>query len=99
MIIDKLLDNEIQRNQLMQETYKGEILTLPQGSLSIKAQNGKTYCYLRYRRGDKVVSEYAGSGENAESLRNGIERRKHLQAMLKALKEEHERLVKMGKVK
>ena len=99
MIIDRLLENEIQRNCLMQETYKREIQTLPQGSLSIKVQNGKTYCYLRYRRGEKVISEYAGSGENAENLRSGIERRKHLQAMLKALEEEYERLIKMGKVK
>ena len=99
MIIDKLLEQEIGRNRLMQETYRAEIQTLPQGSLSLKVQNGKTYCYLRYRKGDKVISEYAGSGENEESLRQGIERRKHLQVMLKALEEEYERLIKMEKVK
>ncbi len=99
MIIDKLIRQEIIRNEIMQNEYRFEIAKLPKGSLSVIVRNEKSYCYLRYRKDGKVVSEYIGSGNQREVLMKQIERRNHLNQMLKLLRTEHNRLIKMEKVK
>ena len=99
MIIDKLLKQEIIRNERMQDDYRLEIAKLPNGSLSVIVRNEKSYCYLRYRKDGKVVSEYVGNGDQEEILIEQIDKRKHLYQMLKALKLEHSRLKRMAKLK
>lgn len=99
MIIDGILKREKRRNEHMQMVYSKELAALPKGSLFVKEQGGKTYCYLKFRKDGKVVSEYVGSGEQAINLKKAINRKKHIMAMLKVLKAEHERIIKMEKVK
>lgn len=52
-----------------------------------KKTGDKTYYYLKYRDGKKVVSEYV-SKSRIDEMRAQLEKRKHIEAMMKALLEE-----------
>ena len=88
-IIKDTLKEELQRNLRSQLVYFREIEALPRGSLSVRLRRGRNYCYLKYRAGDKVVTDYVGPEERVgEKLKESIERRKALQESLKRLKRE-----------
>ena len=97
--IDAVLEKEKQRNENMRIAYEKRILDLPRGSLVIRELNGRKYCYLRYREGDKVIQKYAGTIENEEMIRAKITERKHLLRLISMLREENERIKKMEAVK
>ncbi|MBP5311630.1 MAG: hypothetical protein J6112_02215, partial [Clostridia bacterium] len=59
----------------------------PKGSLSERHIGVKTYYYLKYREGGKVISKYIPADQAGE-LRDKIERRRHTEAMLVALQNE-----------
>ena len=64
-----------------------------------KSIKGNQYFYLQYRDGKRTVSEYIGKdNEKIEKLQSQIERRKHIQTMLKALHTEYAAAQKMMKV-
>ena len=67
--------------------YKEEHERLPKGSISEKIVGDKTYYYLKYREGKRVVSQYI-SKTHIEELRMQIEKRKHIEAMMASLQEE-----------
>ena len=98
LIIDKYLENEIERNLLLQNKYKAEIESLPRGSIEIKEKETKYY-YLKFRENGKVRSLYLGKYEQAKSLIDKVEYRNHLKIYLKKLEDEHRRLLKMKAVK
>lgn len=79
---------EKQRIEYMLQKYTASLAELPKGSISEKTVNEKTYYYLKYRDGKKVVSRYVGRHE-IESLRQQIDRRKHIEKMIKSLQEEN----------
>ena len=55
--------------------------------------SGNNYYYLKYRQGNKVKNDYIGKDENAvEIIRQEIEKRKYLQAVLKRLKIEYRQI-------
>lgn len=55
---------------------------------------------MQYRNGKKTVSEYIGrQSDKVEELQKQIDRRKHIQAMLKALHEEYATAQKMMEVR
>lgn len=60
---------------------------LPKGTLVGCDKNGRTYYYLKYREGKKVVSKYVSKSE-VETIAELIEKRKHIEAMIKSLNEE-----------
>lgn len=62
-----------------------EIAALPPGTLSTKKIKGREYCYHRFSQNGKRTEEYVSS-EKVEALRAQIEKRKALEAELKALK-------------
>lgn len=74
-------------------------MDLLRGSLVIRELNGKKYCYLRYRDGQKVIQKYAGTIEQEEMIRAKIAERKHLSALLAMLEEESKRILKMEAIK
>ena len=78
---------EKQRIEYMMERYQAELAALPKGTLSEKAVGEKRYYYLKYRDGKKVVSQYVGK-KDVDAIREQVEKRKHLEAMLKSLQEE-----------
>ena len=78
---------EKKRIEYMLAKYQEEYDRLPKGSLSERKTGGKSYYYLKYRDGKKVVSEYI-SKARIDEIRVQLEKRKHIEAMIKSLLEE-----------
>lgn len=93
MIISTVLQ-EKQRIDYMLEKYHNMLSVLPKGTLSEKLVNGNTYYYLKYRKGKKVISQYICKNE-VEFLRQQIEKRRHIEVMIKSLLEEQELAVRL----
>ncbi len=89
-----LILQEKQRIDYMLERYQEELAELPKGTIAEKKVNGKTYFYLKYRDGRKVVSQYV-SKRNLEDLQKKLEKRKHIEAMIQSLEEEKRIAVKV----
>ena len=68
------------------------------GSIRKKTQikNGKTYYYLYYRDGKKVVSKYIGKDEESLiTVREQLTRRSQIEEIIKKLKEEKAQIKKL----
>ena len=78
---------EKQRIEYMLQRYQRELDGLPKGTISEKAVGGKVYYSLKYRDGKKVVSQYV-SRKEIETVRALVEKRRHIEAMVKSLNEE-----------
>ena len=85
----RMLQSERDRCALVIEKINSELDKLPKGSLGQRKvkSHGKEYIYpcLRYREGAVVKFEHLAP-EKAEELKPALERRKKLQADLKANK-------------
>ena len=98
-LLENAVAQEQRRIKYMIEKYEAELITLPKGALIDKMIKGNQYYYLQYRSGKKTISKYVGrAGDKVEKLRQQIERRRHIQAMLKALSEEYVITQKMMEV-
>lgn len=83
------IQKEKQRIDYMIDRYSEQLKMLPKGSVTSKTVNCNTYYYLKYRNGQKVVAEYLGKDEvRINEIRKQLEKRKHIEAMLKSLREE-----------
>lgn len=84
------------RNENMITEYKKELEALPRGKITPKTINGKTYYYLYYRDGKKVVSKYICKDEESLiALREKLTRRSQIEEIIKKLKEEKAKIKKM----
>lgn len=81
------ITQEKKRIEYMLAKYKQEQDRLPKGSISEKVVGNRVYYYLKYREGKKVVSQYISKSQIGE-IREQIEKRKHIEAMIKSLQEE-----------
>ena len=98
-LLTEAVTQEQQRIERMIQKYESELYRLPKGTLITKSIKGNQYCYLQYRNGQKTVSEYIGRDrEKIEEIKEQIERRRHIQAMLKVLNEEFATAQKMLEV-
>ena len=70
----------------MLEKYQEALAELPKGTISEKQVKGNTYYYMKYREGKKIVSKYIGKKE-IEELKQQIDKRRHIEAMIKSLLE------------
>lgn len=87
----RTIQKEKQRIDYMLNVYAGKLDELPKGSLSAKKSGNNVYYYLKYRAGQKVVTEYLGKDEaKIEQVRDQLEKRRHIEAMIKSLREEQE---------
>ena len=75
---------EKQRIEYMLQRYHKEHESLPKGTISEKTVGDKTYYYLKYRDGKKIVSKYI-SKDNIETFKEQVEKRKHIEVMIKYL--------------
>ena len=75
------------RIEYMLAKYKEEHGRLPKGSIFEKAAGERVYYYLTYRDGKKVVSQYVSKSQ-IDKIRQQLEKRKHIEAMIKSLQEE-----------
>lgn len=78
---------EKKRIEYMLTKYKEEQDRLPKGSLSPKAVGERVYYYLKYRDGKKVISQYISKAQ-VDDICRLIEKRKHIEAMIRSLQEE-----------
>ena len=86
MILSTVLQ-EKQRIDYMLARYQETLSELPKGTISEKLINGNTYYYLKYRDGKKVISKYVVK-DNIQEVKEQIEKRRHIEAMIKSLTEE-----------
>ena len=93
LIISTLLQ-EKQRIDYMLAKYQEALAELPKGTISEKQVKGNTYYYLKYRDGKKIISKYVGTKE-IETLKQQIDRRHHIEAMIKSLLEEQKLAAKV----
>ena len=95
-IIKGVLEEEHERNLRAQRVYANEIAKLPRGSLTVRKRGNQRYCYLKYRDGDKTVTEYQGRSDLCEDeLREQIEQRRELEKTLKRLQREQKYIEKV----
>lgn len=88
-LLSDMIDEENQRNLLMQQEYEAKIKKLPKGKIIIKNIGNYEYHYLKYREGKKTVTEYIGRDKKKiEEVIDLIKKRKHFEQMLLDLKEE-----------
>lgn len=86
-LIINIMLQEKQRIDYMLEKYQAQLINLPKGTIYEKPVGGNVYYYLKYRDGKKVVSKYI-SKKDIENLRQQVEKRRHVEAMIKSLQEE-----------
>lgn len=90
------ISREEVRNEKMIIEYTKELETLPRGKITPKTVNGKTYYYLYYRDGKKVISKYIGKDDDSlTSIREGLTRRSQIEEIMKKLKEEKAKIKKL----
>ncbi len=95
-IVGLLINKESIRNQKMISEYEDKLISLPKGTIKNKKVGDKTYYYLCYREGKKVISKYIGKDEESlKQVQSLIEERKHIESMLKQLKKERQELKRM----
>ena len=89
-LLSIIVAEEKDRIKKMISGYEQELVTLPKGSLVAKKIKNKQYFYLQFRKGKKIISSYiGGKADKVDELRELINRRKHVEVMLKALKIEY----------
>lgn len=81
------ITQEKKRIEYMLAKYKEAQDRLPRGSISEKAVGDRVYYYLKYRDGKKVISQYISKSQ-IDEIREQVEKRKHIEAMIKSLQEE-----------
>jgi len=100
-IIRSVILDEYDRNLRMQQAYLRELEQLPKGSISPKMINGRVYYYWMYREDGKVFNKYISAKDNdIKSLKELVQKRRHLEKLIKNLKREMadmERYLKVSK--
>jgi len=87
--VRSMLEDALERNAEEQRALRRERDELPHGSVSIKSKGERKYCYVQYRSGGKMRTDYMGAADEVEAdVREKIEKRKQIDAQIKELQEE-----------
>lgn len=86
-IISNTVSRDSVRIKYMIDRYREIKKTLPKGTICPKKIGNQTYYYLKYRDGDRIVSDYIHK-EDLDNLTELIEHRKHIELMMRSLKNE-----------
>ncbi|OUQ80819.1 hypothetical protein B5E42_13130 [Flavonifractor sp. An10] len=86
LILSTILQ-ERERIDRMLAKYREELETLPKGTISEKKAGQSTYFYLKYREGKRVISKYVPQ-KDVETVREQVEKRRHIETMIRSLQEE-----------
>lgn len=84
-ILKGMLEEELDRQQRLENKILSDIANLPKGSLQLKKIKDGHYYYLAYREGDKVKSVYVRP-EKLDELKREVEDRRQLEILLKSIK-------------
>jgi hypothetical protein len=80
----------------IEKEIKKRLSVLPKGSVKRRRISGKSYYYLQYRKGEKVVHKYLGKNRPDELLRR-LKERKSLEGELKRVRSSTGMLEKIKK--
>lgn len=97
--LNDILAEEEEKHLNKKDELLSAIAQLPKGSLFIRTRNDKRYCYLVYREQGKIISQYVGTAEKENEIREQIELRKKFETQLKEINKELKRIHKMKLVK
>ena len=86
MILSTILQ-EKERIDRMLAKYQEELEMLPKGTISEKKVKQSTYFYLKYGEGKRVISKYIPQ-KDVETVREQVEKRRHIETMIRSLQEE-----------
>lgn len=86
-LLTSTVSREIGRIEYMINKYEQIRSALPKGTICEKHIGNKDYYYLKYRDGDRVVSDYIHK-EDLKNLTELVEHRKHVELMIRSLKNE-----------
>ncbi len=93
------ISKEENRNEKLIQLYESELKSLPNGSLREKIIKNSSYFYLTYRKGNKVISQYIGKNySEVKKIKEQLNRKKHIQELLKELYKEQKMIKKMEKL-
>jgi hypothetical protein len=98
-MFNKIIQDEININNIMQEYYTNLINKLPKGSIIVKNKENNKYLYLHYKENDKTKNEYYGNYSKYDELLELINRRNHYKEILNKLKIELKKLERIGNIK
>ena len=97
-VLEDVLEEEYARSSRLLDLMEQEIGLLPKGSIRMRNIKGHEYCYLNYRVGDKVKSDYVPAAE-VDDLRAKIERRRALAAAIREQKRSQKQIKRaLGRV-
>ena len=95
-MIESILKKEKQRNEILLIAYEEELASLPKGKIIEKILNGRVYYYLRFRNGEKVFTSYLGKDKGAlVEMQEKLDRRKVVEKLIKELKTENKKIVRL----
>jgi len=96
-VIRGVLEEELERNDRMKKRYLEEMDKLPKGSIVTRKLGKQEYYYLTYRENRKVIAKYIGKKDVTDiiQLQSNINKRKHLQDVIKNLKQEEKEIRKV----
>ena len=97
-VLEDVLEEEYARSSRLLDLMEQEIGLLPKGSIRMRNIKGHEYCYLNYRDGDRVKSDYVPTAE-VDELRAKIERRRALAAAIREQKRSQKQIIRaLGRV-
>lgn len=97
-VLEGVLEEEYARSSRLLDLMEQEIGLLPKGSIRMRNIKGQEYCYLNYRVGDKVKSDYVPAAE-VDELRAKIERRRALVTAIREQKQSQKQIIRaLGRV-
>jgi len=95
-VLMDVLREELDRLDRQQVAYEADLQEMPKGYISKKNIRGKAVYYLQYREGSKIRSKYV-SVNDLPVIEEQIKRRKQLEASLRRVEEDRQKLRKVLK--
>lgn len=97
-VLEDVLEEEYARSSRLLGLMEQEISLIPKGSIRMRNIKGHEYCYLNYRVGDKVKSDYVPATK-VDELQAKIERRRALAAAIREQKRSQKLIIRaLGRV-
>lgn len=86
--VEEILKEELKRLKEAEKSYQKQVEKLPKGSLQYKKIKSRSYPYLAFRKGNKVVYQYVGALSKPElaSLKVKIKQRHRFQQLLRQVR-------------
>lgn len=95
--IKEIIKEEKNKNIKLLEKYLLLKEKTPKGALEIKEIKGEKYIYLKYREKEKIISKYYGKEKDNLELIENVQKRKHINNMIKRIKKEIEYIERVEK--